>query len=174
LFINHRLFKYSIKGQELCVGLLVHKLEKNNRILKFFTDFWRLDYFPFENYEEDYYEFYQIEPAKGWPSSSKYMANYMSSVQLEGLRQKQIPSFGILPKVNLTNSKVVYNKRKQLRDFYLYAYRRSQTSHRHNMSIPSVGHGAFNISNFKRAVTVLQYDQVSPVLSQQFSLKDVE
>jgi hypothetical protein len=95
-------------------------------------------------------------------------------MQLKGLRQKQIPSFGILPKVNLTKSKVVYNKRKKLKDFYLYAFRHSQTSHVNGMPITSVGHGVFNISNFRRAVTVFQYDQVSPVLSQQFSLKDVE
>jgi hypothetical protein len=104
-----------------------------------------------------------------WPNANKYVMNYLSSLQLEGLTQKQIHSFGIIPKVNLTNLKIVSGKRKQLKDFYLYQYKQSQTSH--SRVCNSFGHGRFNKSNLQKAVTVFQYDQISPVLSQQFKPK---
>jgi hypothetical protein len=63
----------------------------------------------------------------------------------------------------------VSTKRNHLKDFYLYVYER-ETSETKPFSF-SVGHGAFDANNFKKAVAVFQYDQINPVLSQELNFK---
>jgi hypothetical protein len=173
LFLNHEIFRYMVKDlkSNRCVGLLIDKFKEYDAVDRFFADFWRLDYFPFKNYDEDYYEFRQIKSDfKDWPNTSQKIMNYLSLLQLEGIRQNKIMSFGILPRINLTNSNKVQAKRTHLRNFYLYAIKKSKPSDMTSLPI-TVGHGAFKLNNYKKAVTVFQYDQVKSVLSQEFNFK---
>jgi hypothetical protein len=175
LFAHNQFFRYTIESQNKYAGLFIHKFKLFKVLDKFFTDFWRLDYFPFTDPEEDCYEFYQIEPDyKEWPRASKNIINYLSLLQSEGFRRKQIMFFGILPRINLVNPNIVHAKRNHLKDFYSYIYKKAKGSYSHNI-IPvfNFGHGAFDLNNFKKAVTVFQHDQVNPVLVQEFNFYDI-
>jgi hypothetical protein len=62
----------------------------------------------------------------------------------------------------------VSTKSDHLKDFYLYAYNKSKSSPLPSIPVSVVGHGAFDLNNFKKTVTVFQYYHVNPVLSQVF------
>ena len=172
-FLGHRFFKYSIDNfkSNHYVGLLIHKVSKMfKKPDEFLIDLWRLDYFPFRNYEEESYEFYQIKKDfKDWPDASKNIISYLSPLQFEGIMRGSVMSFGILPRINLVNSNALYRGRKILKDIYLYGYNKL---HKRQAPLISVGHGIFNPSKLKNGITVFQYDQVSPVPSQEFNFKD--
>lgn len=154
-------------------ALLMTEIKGIKSSKEFLLDLWRLDYFSYSNDDGNNFEFYErkLSSRSSWPKASRIIWSYLGFYQAARIVSKRLSTFGILPRINVVDKAGLRLARKNLSTFYTYSYYQSKLNPDHWLSLTSVGHGKLDPRNYKKAINMFQYDQVEPVVEQEFSLR---
>ncbi len=169
LFVSDKITSFQKGSTQKYVGLLIKDIHVLEDEKYFFIDLWRMDHFQMIDIDEECLEFYLIKPPSDWPHASNNMINYLSIAQMEGFRKKLVPWFAVVAKVDTPNRLKLKNARDLLHDYYIRTFQRSVLG-RTLIPINGIGHGICNPSILKRSDCIFQYDQINPLLKQNYKI----
>ena len=151
------------------IGLLVNDIEVVSSTKSFLVDLWRFDHFKMNNYEEECLELYAKFTPLDWPDTAAKLRNHLLSTTISSIITGIVPWFGIVPRINIANSHKLKSARDFLEKFYLNTYQLSNS--KKLIPMYSIGRGLCKPYMLQNCDCIYQYDQVNPVLEQNFKLR---
>lgn len=167
LYSSNQISPFKKGSLDNYIGLLIEEIQVESSRTKFLTDLWRLDYCRINDYDEECLEFYSVNQDSDWPNIPNILNSYVSALQFESGRFKQVPAFAIVPKINLLNSKETRRAIDFLSNFYTRTFKKSSSA-KTPILINKIGHGICKPALLKKTDCIFQYDQVRRSLKQKY------
>jgi len=151
-------------------ALFLRKIKKIKKCPRFLIDLWRFDYFVFTDPDDESVNPFQEKVERvDWPGAAEILSAHLAFMSFQMLFKRQVSTFGILPMIDTTKKPAFGSARRHLKDYYRFASKQATKDNaRWNSQFFSVGHGATELSKTKIPTCVFQYDQVDPVLRQEY------